>query len=104
MCSQTPIAVQAVDAAISQALAAPCGPAILADMADNPCDGAPSDDPAVLRRLVEHGVADGALGCLCDPLAGPPSQVGIESSCPLGLKRELIDPGLIDLFQKIVAS
>ena len=69
MRDKTPIAALTVDAAIDRALAAPSGPVILADMADNPGGGAPSDNTAILRRLVERGIGDAGLGYLWDPLA-----------------------------------
>ena len=69
MREETPIAALPVDAAIDRALAASSGPVVMADMADNPGGGAPSDNTAILRRLVERGVGDAALGYLWDPLA-----------------------------------
>jgi len=42
------------------------GPVVLADIADNPGGGAPGDSTFILRRLVELGVADVALGALWD--------------------------------------
>ena len=69
MREQTPIAALSVDAAIDRALAAPSGPIVIADMTDNPGGGAPGDNTGILRRLVERGVGDAALGYLWDPLA-----------------------------------
>jgi microcystin degradation protein MlrC len=69
MREQTPIASLSVDAAINRALAAPSGPVVIADMTDNPGGGAPGDNTGILRRLVERGVGDAALGYLWDPLA-----------------------------------
>jgi microcystin degradation protein MlrC len=69
MREQTPIASLSVDAAIDRALAAPLGPVVIADMTDNPGGGAPGDNTGILRRLVERGVGDAALGYLWDPLA-----------------------------------
>jgi microcystin degradation protein MlrC len=66
---QTPIAALSVDAAIDRALSAPSGPTVIADMTDNPGGGAPGDNTGILRRLVERGVGDAALGYLWDPLA-----------------------------------
>ncbi|MEO7027116.1 MAG: M81 family metallopeptidase [Caulobacteraceae bacterium] len=45
------------------------GLVVLGDTADNPGGGAPGDNPAFLRLLLERGVADAALGCLWDPMA-----------------------------------
>jgi microcystin degradation protein MlrC len=58
-----------IDAAIDAALAAPAGPIVLADVADNAGGGAPSDSTPILRRLVERGVKGVASGCYWDPIA-----------------------------------
>jgi microcystin degradation protein MlrC len=58
-----------VDAAIDAALAAPRGPVVLAEVADNAGGGAPSDSTFVLRRLVERGVRDVVIGYVWDPVA-----------------------------------
>ena len=55
-------------AALDQA-AGLSGLVVLADTADNPGGGAPGDNPAFLRMLLEQGVADAALGCIWDPMA-----------------------------------
>ena len=84
MREHTPVAALSVDAAIDRALAAPSGPVVIADMTDNPGGGAPGDNTAILRRLVERGVADAALGYLWDPLA-----VEICRSAGVGARLEL---------------
>jgi microcystin degradation protein MlrC len=56
-----------LDAALDQALAAPEGPIVLADMADNAGGGAPSDSTFVLRAMLERGMGDAAVGCVWDP-------------------------------------
>lgn len=58
-----------IDGAIDFALAAPAGPIVLAEVADNAGGGAPSDSTLVLRRLVERGVNSAAIGCFWDPIA-----------------------------------
>lgn len=58
-----------VDAAIDQALAAPRGPVVIADTSDNAGGGAGSDSTYFLRRLLERGVSDVAIGAICDPVA-----------------------------------
>jgi len=58
-----------VDEAIDAALAAPPGLVVLADSADNPGGGAAGDSTFILRRLVERGITNAALGPLWDPLA-----------------------------------
>jgi microcystin degradation protein MlrC len=58
-----------IDEAIDAALAAPAGPIVLADVADNAGGGAPSDSTPILRRLVERGVTGVVTGCYWDPIA-----------------------------------
>jgi microcystin degradation protein MlrC len=58
-----------IDAALDAALAAPPGMVVVADSADNPGGGAAGDSTFVLRRLVERGIANAALGPLWDPQA-----------------------------------
>ena len=59
----------AIDAALDQAVAAPKGPVVLADRADNPGSGAPGDSTFVLRRMIERGLGNGAVGPIWDPIA-----------------------------------
>jgi len=61
------IPMPGIDAALDQALAAPAGPVVLADGADNPGGGAAGDATFVLRRLVERGIGSACLGPLWDP-------------------------------------
>ncbi len=58
-----------IDAALDAALAEPKGPVVLADAADNAGGGAASDSTFILRRMIERGVGDAALGPLWDPMA-----------------------------------
>jgi microcystin degradation protein MlrC len=55
-----------LEAALARAMAAPRGPVVVADQADNPGSGGPGDSTFALRWLVEHD-ADAALGLLYDP-------------------------------------
>jgi len=48
---------------------APCRPAILADTADNPGGGAPSDATYLLQALIREGLTNVAAGYIWDPLA-----------------------------------
>jgi microcystin degradation protein MlrC len=57
----------ALDEALDRAVRAPPGPVVIGDVADNAGGGAPSDSTFVLRRLLERGMTDAALGCLWDP-------------------------------------
>jgi microcystin degradation protein MlrC len=56
-----------IDAALDAALAAPPGTVVIADSADNPGGGAAGDATFVLRRMIERGITDAALGPLWDP-------------------------------------
>jgi hypothetical protein len=58
-----------IDASLDEALAFDGGPVVLADGADNPGGGAASDSTFILRRMVERGIANAALGPLWDPIA-----------------------------------
>ena len=55
--------------ALDRAAAAPAGPIVLADSADNPGGGAPGDSTFVLAALFERGLGDACLGPLYDPMA-----------------------------------
>jgi microcystin degradation protein MlrC len=56
-----------LDRALDEALSAPEGPVVLADVADNAGGGAPSDSTFVLRALLERRVSNAAVGCFWDP-------------------------------------
>lgn len=58
-----------IDTSLDQALAFDGGPVVLADGADNPGGGAASDSTFILRRMVERGITNAALGPLWDPIA-----------------------------------
>ena len=58
-----------VDTALDEAVAAPPGPVVLADRADNPGSGAPGDSTFVLSRMIERGLGNGAIGPVWDPIA-----------------------------------
>ena len=59
-----------IDGGIDAALASEANrPVVLADVSDNAGAGAPSDNTAILRRLVERGVRDAAIGCFWDPVS-----------------------------------
>ena len=56
-----------VEAALDRVLAAPHGPpVVLGDVADNPGGGAPGDSTFLLRRVLERGVPDVAIGAFWD--------------------------------------
>ncbi len=75
-----------IDEAIDQALAAPAGLVVIADGADNPGGGAAGDSTFVLRRLLERGVQNAALGPLWDPQAVRIAfEAGVGATLPLRL-------------------
>ncbi len=61
--------VHDIPAALALAAAAPSGPVVLADMADNAGGGAPSDATFLLRAMLERGMTDIATGIFWDPVA-----------------------------------
>jgi microcystin degradation protein MlrC len=58
-----------VDEALDQAMAWQGGPVVIADRADNAGGGAASDSTFILRRMVERGIRDAAIGPIWDPVA-----------------------------------
>ncbi len=73
-----------IDVALDAALAFDGGPVVLADGADNAGGGAASDSTFVLRRLVERGIGNAALGPLWDPIAVRiATEAGVGASLPL---------------------
>lgn len=55
--------------AVSQALAAPKGPVVIADMWDNPGGGTAGDATVILEELLARGVENVAIGLIWDPIA-----------------------------------
>ncbi|MFV3128984.1 M81 family metallopeptidase [Niveispirillum sp. KHB5.9] len=58
-----------LDTALEKILAAPRvpgRPAVIADVADNPGGGAPGDSTFILRRLLDRGIGNAAIGCFWD--------------------------------------
>jgi len=58
-----------IDQALDEALAFDGGPVVISDGADNPGGGAASDSTFILRRILERGIANVALGPVWDPIA-----------------------------------
>jgi microcystin degradation protein MlrC len=58
-----------IDEGIDHALSGTGKPLVLADVADNAGGGAPSDNTAILRRLVDRNVTNAVIGCFWDPVA-----------------------------------
>ena len=60
---------EGLDAAMADGAGGGAGPAVLADASDNPGGGAPSDNTAVLRRVLDRGITGAVVGCFWDPQA-----------------------------------
>lgn len=58
-----------IDEAIDRGVSGSGGLMVIADVADNAGGGAPSDNTAILRRLIDRGVTDAVIGLFWDPLA-----------------------------------
>jgi microcystin degradation protein MlrC len=58
-----------LDEALDKALAAAGMPIVVADQADNPGGGAPSDSTFALRALLDRGVENAAVAIFWDPIA-----------------------------------
>jgi microcystin degradation protein MlrC len=58
-----------IDEAIDRGLVGSSGPVVVADVADNAGGGAPSDNTAILRRLVDRGITGAVIGLFWDPQA-----------------------------------
>ncbi|MBP0437055.1 M81 family metallopeptidase [Tianweitania sediminis] len=105
-----------IDEALDKALAAPAGPVVIADGADNAGGGAASDSTFILRRMLERGITEAALGPIWDPVAvtfafdagegarlalrvggkvGPESGDPLDLDCTIkALKRDMVMTGL----------
>jgi microcystin degradation protein MlrC len=80
-----------IDTALDRAMAAPRGPVVLADRSDNPGSGAAGDSTFILRRMLERGIRDAALGPLWDPVAvsiafdaGVCARIDMRIGCKIG--------------------
>lgn len=72
------------DEAISAAYAEPKGPVVVADPSDNAGGGAASDNTNIIRRLLERGMTDAAVGPVWDPVAVQFCHaVGVGATIPL---------------------
>lgn len=55
--------------AVAEAIAAPAGPVVIADMWDNPGGGTAGDATVVLQQLIANKVTNAAIGTIWDPMA-----------------------------------
>jgi len=58
-----------IDQALDKGVASNSGPVVIAEPADNPGGGAPSDSTFVLKRMIERGIKDAAIAPIWDPIA-----------------------------------
>jgi len=58
-----------IDAGLDAAMEPGPGPVVIADASDNAGGGAPSDNTAILRRVLDRGMQSAVLGCFWDPQA-----------------------------------
>lgn len=58
-----------IDGGLDAALAIDGSPVVIADVSDNPGGGAPGDSTYVLKRMLERGITNAAVGCIYDPLS-----------------------------------
>jgi microcystin degradation protein MlrC len=65
-----------IDDALDAALSLEGQPIVIADVSDNAGGGAPSDSTFLLKRLLERGITNVAMGCFWDPIA---ASVAIEA-------------------------
>lgn len=65
-----------IDGVLDHALAVSGAPVVIADVSDNSGGGAPNDSTFVLRRMLERGITNAAIGCIWDPIA---ASVAIEA-------------------------
>lgn len=73
-----------IDAALDEALAFDGGPVVLADGADNPGGGAAGDSTFILRRMIERGIGNAAIGPMWDPIAARIAfEAGVGARLPL---------------------
>lgn len=61
--------LDSIEAGLDAAMDDAAGFVVLADAADNPGGGAPADNTALLRRVIERGMRGAVLGCFWDAQA-----------------------------------
>lgn len=97
---------RSVDQALDEALAFDGAPVVLADRADNPGSGAPGDATFILRRLLERGIANVALGPMWDPGAARiaiDAGVGANLGLRIGGKTSAMSGEPVDVMCKVLA-
>jgi microcystin degradation protein MlrC len=93
-------AYHTIDQALDEALAQAKGPVVLADVSDNAGGGAPNDSTFVLRRILERGIGNVAIGSIWDPVTVAVAEEngeGIESQLRIGGKMGPMSGDPVDL-------
>jgi microcystin degradation protein MlrC len=90
--------------AVEEAIKAPEGPIILADVADNPGGGAPGDGTEILKELIKRGAKNVGIACIKDPEAVEKAiQAGVKGAVTMriGAKTDSFHGKPIEVFGKI---
>lgn len=91
---------ETMDSALDKALALDSQPVVLADVSDNSGGGAPNDSTFFLRKLLERGVGNAAIGCIWDPVIVEVAKElgeGIEADLRIGGKMGPMSGDPVDL-------
>jgi microcystin degradation protein MlrC len=68
------------------------GPVVLADVGDNPGGGAPGDETALLRELLENGVESAGVATIHDPeVVKACVETGVRESCTVDIGGKSVD-------------
>lgn len=93
-----------IDEALDEALATTGQPVVLADVADNSGGGAPNDSTFILRRLLDRGIGNVAIGCIWDPVVVAVAMElgeGIEADLRIGGKMGPMSGDPVDLHVRV---
>ena len=91
---------EALDEALTTAGGGSQGAVVLADVADNSGGGAPNDSTFILRRLLERGIGNVAIGCIWDPVVVAVAMElgkGVEADLRIGGKMGPMSGDPVDL-------
>ena len=94
-----------VDEAVQQAMAAPVGPVVLADIGDNPGGGTPADGTVLLEALLRLGAKNAVVAPINDPevvQAALKAGVGATISLKLGGKTDAFHGKSLDVTAKVI--
>lgn len=93
-----------IDSSLDEALASEGGPFVLADVSDNSGGGAPNDSTFFIRRILERGIENAAIGCIWDPVLVSVAQElgeGVEADLRIGGKMGPMSGDPVDLRVRI---